>query len=282
MHNEAVSLVDTLNEIPELRPFPVVATRVLAVCNSAEADVMDLAEVMQCDPAMSLRLLRTANSAHYGYAGEIASVEHAIVVLGFRAVRNLALSVSALSLFRDGKSGRDVREKLWQHSLGCAAVARQLAPHVSRITSDEAFLAGIMHDVGKLVFFDLALDDYLKLSEYSDVADIIDAEDRVFGVTHEQIGERCGMEWGLPPEINSTIRHHHSPQDSKSDNELVSIISVANYLAHAWSIGDEHAPTDVNLSDLPQTDLSIDSELLEEVRNDAPAEFEVLRKSCVE
>lgn len=282
MHEEAVSLVDTLDEIPELRPFPVVATRVLAVCNSEDADVMDLAEVMQCDPAMSLRLLRTANSAHYGYSGEIASVEHAIVVLGFRAVRNLALSVSALSLFRDGKTGGDVREKLWQHSLGCAAVARQLAPHVSRITPDEAFLAGIMHDIGKLVFIDLALDDYLELSERCDVATIIDAENCVFGVTHEQIGERCGMEWGLPPEINSAIRHHHAPQESNSDNELVSIISVADYLAHAWSIGDEHAPTDVNVSDVPQTDLSIDSELLEEVRNDAPAEFEVLRKSCVE
>ena len=135
-HPECQSVSQALDKLPQLRPFPVVASRVLAVCNAEDADVMELAEVMQCDPAMSLRLLQIANSAKYGYCGSIATVEQAIVVLGFRAVRNLALSVSAQAVFNEGKTAGQARQKLWQHSLACAAVARQLAPHFSQISPE--------------------------------------------------------------------------------------------------------------------------------------------------
>ena len=277
---ECQSLIASLEELPQLRPFPVVASRVLAVCNSEDADVMEMAEVMQCDPAMSLRLLRIANSAQYGYSGEIATVEHAIVVLGFRAVRNLALSVSALSVFNEGESAQEARQQLWQHSLGCAAVARQLAPHVSRITPDEAFLAGIMHDVGKLVFFDVVPDDYAIVCQTADCQSIIEVEARSFGITHQDIGQRCGDEWELPAEINAAIGFHHTPQSAQDSEELVAVISVADYLAHAWQLDLDGQGEEDSLDEIPETGLKIDAELLEQIRQEAPAEFESLRQVC--
>lgn len=277
---ETRSLVATLDELPQLRPFPTVAARVLTVCNCPDADVMELAEIMQCDPAMSLRLLRIANSAQYGYSGEISSVEHAIVVLGFRAVRNLALSVSALSVFNEGTSAKAARQHLWQHSLGCAAVARSLAPHVSRITPDEAFLAGIMHDVGKLVFFDIVPDDYAAVSRESDSFSIIEFENRLFGVNHQEIGERCGEEWGLPGEINEAISFHHAPDLARTSEELVAVISAANQLAHAWRIGIAGEPERAPIDDFLRTDLSLDADLLEQIQQDVPAEYNELRRTC--
>lgn len=279
---ETSSLKDKLDAMPTLRPFPTIAARVLSICNSADADAMDLAEVMQCDPALTLRLLQLANSAQYGFSGEIGSVEHAIVVLGFRAVRNLALTISASSVFRSGEPGIKIRDDLWGHSVGCAAVARQLAPHVSRITPDEAFLAGIMHDVGKLVLFDLVPDEYFTVTQRAKVGSIVDVEERGFGITHEQVGERCGLEWGLPPEINSAIAHRHAPLSATDDQELVGVISVSNFLAHAWCVGSQQEHIEVQQDELPPNNLPLDDQVLQQVRADAPAEFEMLRRICAE
>lgn len=285
MQAEATSLVDQLEQLPQLRPFPAVATRVLAVCNNPEADMMELAEVMQCDPAMSLQILRIANSAQYGYSGEIQTVEHAIVVLGFRAVRNLALSIAALSVFNEGTHAREARQQLWKHSLGCAAVARLLAPHFSRVTPDEAFLAGIMHDVGKLVFFDIVPDQYANITENADSFSIIEVEDREFGVNHQQVGERCGDEWELPVEISDAITFHHAPQEARGSAELVKVICAANHLAHAWHIGvqTQAEPESVGAEEVCerlQSLLEIDTDLLTQVREEAPNEYQELCRSC--
>ena len=90
---------NSLDELPELRPFPDVANRMLAACDDPDTNPATLCEIMRCDPAVSVRVLRVANSSMYGFPGEICSVDHAIVVLGFKAIRNLALSFSAGDLF---------------------------------------------------------------------------------------------------------------------------------------------------------------------------------------
>ena len=148
----ATTINEALQSESTLRPFPAVASQILSICEDPNVRPRDLANTIQCDPAVSLQVLRIANSSMYGFAGEIRTVDHAIVVLGFRAVKNLAISAAAAGMFELGEVAKESRQRLWKHSLACASISGRLATRVD-ILASEAFLAGIVHDVGKLVFF---------------------------------------------------------------------------------------------------------------------------------
>ncbi|HUS40787.1 MAG TPA: HDOD domain-containing protein [Pirellulales bacterium] len=267
-----------LEELPELRPFPAVASRLMAACRDPSSDSKALAQIIQCDATIALRLLQVANSSLYGFSREIDSVEHAVVILGFRAVKDLALSTAAAEVFSQGAGAAQQRQELWQHSLGCATVARLLSTGMADTNYEAGFLAGIVHDIGKLTLFDWKPDEYEALDRESDVERRMQLECDTFGTTHTEIGARYGDEWGLPPDIVDAICYHHSP--SRCENEpLVGITFLANVLAKAWGIGvARDVPADISdliaLSGLP-----IDEAFLTPLEKEAHAEFERLKRA---
>lgn len=266
--------IERLEALPELKTFPAVASRLLSACDDENVNARDLVEIIRCDPNLSLQLLRVANSAAYGFGGQIKSLEHAAVVLGFRSVKNLAVSVAAASVFADGDSASRERQILWQHSLAAAVIARRLAELVPSVDPEEAFIAGMVHDVGKLVFFDLAPDDYAYDPNSLESTPTVDEEVETFGIDHGRVGNRCGVEWGLPEEINEAITYHHSPHSSEWAPELVAVVYAANRLAKAWGIGSQ--AKDVNeevRANIPDVDLGIDDDQLEAIKESAPEEF---------
>lgn len=229
------SLADCLDEALDLRPFPAAASQLITACDKADSTARQLSEIIKHDPALSLKLLQIANSPMYGFSGEIRSVDHAAVVLGMRALRDLAISTAVSDAFGAGGSdSADARQALWLHSLACGAIARTLAKTVGMGAPDEAFLGGIVHDVGKLFFFDHRPDQYLKATGSAGSDNIVSIENAAFGVAHTYVGQKCGQNWGLPDEINDVICFHHSPADADFGGDLIDVVSAANQLCHIW------------------------------------------------
>lgn len=276
----AQSLLDRLEELPEIRPFPTVATRLMAACQDPNSTSKTIAEVIQCDAGLALRLLRIANSPMYGFANKIRSVDHAVVVLGFRCVRDLGLSMAGAEMFAQGDAAAEQRMALWQHSLGCATVARLLAEHVPDVSPNEAFLGGIFHDVGKLVLYDLTPDEYIELADALTAVSLIEQEQQTFGLTHEEIGVRYSEDWRLPPIITHAIGYHHAPESAPQDQLFVSLIHVADLLARIWQIGSPEECV-VEREDVPtDTLLNLDSAQIDAVLERAPMEFEEIARAC--
>lgn len=271
---QADAVLAALSDPGTLRPFPTVAARLLQL--PADAELMELAQLIECDPAVSLELLRLANSSLYGFTGQIRSVNHAVVILGFREVRSLALSLASGQVF--GGGSKQHGQNLWKHSLGCAAIARCLAPLIPGADADEAFLGGILHDVGKLVFFDVIPDDYESATANLDAYQITDAESDAFGITHQEIGQQCAEQWGLPIELNEVIAAHHDFEISGPGTEVLHVVQTANCLARQWGIGCE--PPGEDDEPLPVPELSVPAEDLEQVRTEALSAFEALHSSC--
>ena len=149
------SSLELLDELPELKPFPAAAAQLMSECQDPNLSPKRVAEIVGSDPVLAAKLMKIANSPLYGYAGKIRTIEHSVVVLGMTGIRHLSLSLAGAELFAEGEAlTADQRQALWHHSLQVASAARQLAGHCecSQLDAEEAFLAGIFHDIGKLVF----------------------------------------------------------------------------------------------------------------------------------
>jgi putative nucleotidyltransferase with HDIG domain len=229
----------TLKDRPEVRPFPAAVAQLLAACQDSSATAATFEKIIQTDPALSVRLLRMANSPLYGLTNEVRGIGHAAAILGIRQLRHLALSVAGAGMFSQGTTASMHREKLWNHSLGTATIARLLAKQQPGVEADDAFLAGIFHDVGKLFLFDVVPEEYTELASMAEGNQLIEEEKFVFGISHEDIGLKSAHSWSLAENLKAAIGFHHHPDDSPIHNEFVEVISAANSLARFWGIGSE-------------------------------------------
>jgi len=216
----------------------------------------------------------------YGFTNAIRTVDHAIVVLGFQCVRDLALSMAGAEMFALGSTAAEQRAALWQHALGCATVARLLADRTPSIPPNEAFLGGIFHDVGKLIFYDLVPDEYVGLTAGIPSMPSVELERQTFGLTHEEIGMRCAEDWRLPPTMIGAIGYHHHPSSAPHDQLFVWLIHMADRLARRWQVGSNEECVDGD-PDVPEDiPLKLDAAAIEAVLATAPTEFQETARAC--
>ena len=265
-------LSSQLDELPDLMKFPTVVQELLQLVQGSKVSIVKICQLIECDPGLSLELLRIANSSMYGCGGQVRSVEQAAVLMGTRGIHDLAVAAASASLFQD-KPMNGVKE-LWRHSLGCATVARILAETTSDIDKNDAFTAGLLHDVGKLILMQVLEGDYFLVEKSLEGEVVVEEEDGCYGLSHTEIGGVCSESWGLPMEICDAIRNHHTPDDADFDLRLSQLICAANQLSKVWGIG---VPTPVEGDEsqvLSENSLEIDEATLPELREKAPAEYE--------
>lgn len=232
-----------LNSLIELRPLPEIAMRILKTCQQENANVISLVKLVECDAAVSSRVLAFVNTSMFGYSREVSSINQAVVVLGMKQLSQLAVSVATESVFSEGENAMDARARLYQHSLGCATIGRLLANITgSAVDSSEAFLAGMLHDIGKLVLLDVAPNGYTELQTQYAGNCLVDIEQQVFGIDHAMLGSKLGRIWGLPAQVNHAIASHHCQLEPSRDS-LVSITALANELAKHWGVGQDASET---------------------------------------
>ncbi len=211
--------------------------RITEVVNQERSGAQDVLEAVATDPALAARILRTVNSSQYGLRNAVGDLKSAISLLGFREVRNLAITAFVSDLFRNGKGYRNYdRQALWEHMVTVATTARALARSLSfsLTAEDEAYLAGLLHDVG-FVLIDQQLHQHFRavLDEVEETGQATDKVERqVLSFDHCQLGVFVARRWKFPEPICDAIEFHHRPESYDGPHRnLLHLVCVANYLA---------------------------------------------------
>jgi HD-like signal output (HDOD) protein len=228
-----------LERVAELDTLPEVTQRILALSEDPDSSAHDMNEVLKHDTALSTKLLRVVNSAFYGLPGRVADVDRAIVLLGFQAVRNLAIAATMSAMFR--KPGTEIRgfsaRNLWQHSVATAVAARAVVNTVGlRSLREEAFLAGIVHDVGILVEYQFAGKQFALVMEGAngDAATLTEAERAVFEMNHQEIGKALAEQWKFPKNMQMVAGYHHRPGSLAEEHRLLpTVVGIAGEVAES-------------------------------------------------
>lgn len=260
-----------LKSSPELRPFPDAVTRLVVACRDPETNSKHIEEIVACDPSLSVKILRLANSPLFCLSRNVTSIVHAVRLLGRRKVKSIGMSAAALNMFASGDGATLQRQRLYHHCVGCGSVASCVANHLQGVESSDAFLAGVFHDVGKLLFYDVISEEYKELSDTYRGDSLVEEESFLFGTNHQEIGLTSANLWGLPNEILAAIGWHHRPEDAPFEKPYARVIAVANGLAKQWGIGSESDPlVELNHELIEQLGLT-DSQLaeIEEEANEA-------------
>jgi putative nucleotidyltransferase with HDIG domain len=239
--------IEKMDQIPSLS---AVVSRLIKVVNSSESSAEDVADLIERDPALTSKVLRLANSAFYGIPRSVSSVQSAVVILGFNTLKSIVLGASVMDLFSSEKEPQAFdRTRFWKHSIVCALAAKAIAQSMlGRLNIDpqSAFCAGIMHDIGKLIFELFTPKEYAQLCAYASEKKIslIQAEVATMGINHADIGRILADKWALPLDLELAIVHHHQPQAANKIRELVSVVHLADVISHRLHCGllDDEAP----------------------------------------
>ena len=215
-------------KIEELPPLPLVVQKLLAVVGDDGSSASDVGEVLSADQALVGKVLKLVNSAFYGLPGKIPTITRAVVILGYSAVRNLAFA--SYDTLKSLKGPVD-QEKFWSHALSTAVGAQVLASHLNYPEAEEAFIAGLLHDIGHLVLSSTLPDEYAMVYENMGES-FLEMEEVIIGMTHMDIGTRLLEHWQIPEKLCRVARFHHSPKLGSPKREpLVSMVMLADVLS---------------------------------------------------
>jgi HD-like signal output (HDOD) protein len=233
-----------------LPPLPEVTRQLLAVMRDEDSSANDVAKVLSADQALAGKVLKLANSSFYGVPNEVTTISRAVVIMGFTGVRNMALGLGSTAALRKMQSKLDM-SSFWSHAMANAAAAQVLAPHMQRrMDPEEAFLAGLMHDIGAYVLAAAVPDDYAEVMNGGH-RDREQAEQRLVGFTHSKIGQGLLQFWELPQPFCDAARYHHDIDKATSGEQpLTNLVALADILACIHGGEFESPATENDLSRL--------------------------------
>ncbi|MGB7344987.1 MAG: HDOD domain-containing protein [Pirellulaceae bacterium] len=262
----------------DLPPFPATAAELVSALNGADSPVSRIIELIECEPKIGARVLNMANSPLYGATRSIATIGHAVVILGFKSVSNLALSAAAGETFEQGDPAcAAIRQETYCQSLAIGTLARLIARTSGSCNPDECFLTGVMHDIGKLVLLGTGGTEYASIIGNDELGDTTRQELQRYGATHPGLGKTCGQRWGLPPSIIAAISSHHETIDCVTAPTSVAVVA-ANYAARRWQIGFD---TETAVQPITQLDDYLDSLGDPDLPAKSMEQFDTIREICV-
>jgi putative nucleotidyltransferase with HDIG domain len=233
-----------LKEIRKLPPLPEAVARVCQLADDPECDIREIADVISLDETLTARLLRISNSAFYGLTHKVSSVRQAVMVLGLRGVRNLALGVAVVGLKGRGDHEPALdRNTFWRHSLSVAIGTRMLGQELRLKCDDESFVAGLLHDIGKVVFGEFLAEPYAKILRRAQAgeAPLYALERQELGIDHASLGREICRHWKIPVTLTRVVYEHHGsvsgPDGDGEDDNLLAVVRIANSLAKMSDAG---------------------------------------------
>jgi len=245
---------EILGSIQRLKPLPITSRRIMQIVENPQATAKQVIEVIKTDQALAADVIRMANSAGLGYRVPCNSIETGVVRIGFKRVRALALrSFASGPLSRRLNGYRMEGKALWDHALTTAKYSEYIAREISYPDPEDAYVAGLLHDMGKLLLDQYVLDDYQKIVRMmiQEEKPLWVIEEKLFGIDHAVIGGLMAEKWKLPTKLAEGIRFHHMPTLSKRHRVMVTVVHVANALTPALTQGLPHLEgKSVNKEDL--------------------------------
>jgi len=238
-----IKLVLSLDD-KKLPSFPQVAVKLLEASKDETVSLTDLAKILETDPGISARVLEIVNSAFYGLGRKVTKLSDAVTFLGLDEIKKIALGMTVFEkMFKSGRARQFDRLLFWRHSLAVAVLGLEIAKEIGYPDPEEAYIAGLLHDVGK-IFLDINgkkdYGDFIKeLSSTTEL--VIEKERSHLGLGHDDIGAFFCSLWKLPDKLIMAVKYHHQPFDHldvpKEDKLLIAIVSLANFLCWTQGIG---------------------------------------------
>lgn len=218
-------------------------SKVLEVCNNPTTSPNDLNKVISLDPVLTGQVLKLINSAYYSLPNKISSLTRAIIMLGINTVKNLVLGASIVGSVGGAKSSKHFpMDAFWEHSLAVGVTAKALAVrgNLPANEREEFFVAGLLHDLGKIPMNSRYPEDYaavIKLAAEKEML-LSDAEREIFGFDHGVVGELIAEQWQLTPSLKDTMHHHHFPGNSQPETQLLtSYVALGNIFVNIIKLG---------------------------------------------
>ncbi|MCC6685662.1 MAG: HDOD domain-containing protein [Fimbriimonadaceae bacterium] len=260
--------------VGQLPALPNVLVRILELTeDSNSGSVAEIETLIKSDQAISSRLLRVVNSSYFGLGGKVASVNQAVVILGFQQVRSIVLSTSLLSNFGSpGEKHQELQMRLWRHAFATASAAQYIG-RKKRLGAKEmefVFVGGLLQNIGCLFILSVLSRSYSALlcEAYNSSQRVVDIENERLGLNHSEVGGEILAKWGLPEDLVSVINSHEGPFDAELD-PLVAVVHCADRIGDLVE-RDQAFNLDMLDLALPVWDsLSLDAELLEEAWSQA-------------
>ena len=211
-----------------------------------DSSIEDMAAVINTDPALVSRLLKIVNSSFYGLPSKIDTISRAITIVGIRELRTLVLATSVINSFRGIPSSLVNMDKFWRHSLACAIAARLIAEETKQPEPEQFFIAGLLHNIGSLVLYqslpEMALEAMRSASH--DNESLYDAETRIIGFHHGEVGAVLIENWGLPDQLACVARYQQYPLHAPDHKQLVATVYVASALVDSVQLRQGVAPVE--------------------------------------
>ncbi|HEX4125394.1 MAG TPA: HDOD domain-containing protein, partial [Tepidisphaeraceae bacterium] len=221
-----------ISRVTMIAALPEVTNKIIATVEDPNSSAAHLHQIVAHDPALVSRVLKVVNSSYYGLPGQVASVERAIVLLGSNAVKNLAIAASLGQLFRGARLCQKFSVKdLWTHCVAVSVTARELAKQMKLPLAEEAFLAGMIHDVGLLVLLQSSPEQLRDVCESASKSggDFCVNERAQIGVDHQQVGMALAAQWKFPQPCQLVAGYHHQPLALPAEQRaLVSLVWAAD------------------------------------------------------
>jgi len=223
---KAQNMVKGVHELPTI---PEIATKVLDMFDKPNVELEELAETILVDQVMASRVIKIVNSPFFKPMHEIKSLKRALIYLGFRQIRHIALTCSIIEAF-EGKTGVFDVKTFWEHSFGVGVVAKIIAQRIRYPETEKAYIVGIIHDIGEVFLSYHMKDSFQKVVDElkGTSQSFIEAEKKILGTTHCEVGYCLAKNWNFPAEYCDVIAHHHAPNNATSDPTLSAIVNLAD------------------------------------------------------
>jgi putative nucleotidyltransferase with HDIG domain len=268
-------IVATIGELPT---SPAVVSTVMGLTADLNTEVNKLSRVLSGDPALTAKVLRLSNSPFYGRARAVGSLNEAVLILGFYTIRSLVVASSTYSLFGRKTKG-EASSILWDHSLATAMAARIVGRRIRHKQVEEAFIIGLLHDIGKLILYQKMEDVYKEIIKVArrDKRNFLAIEEEELGFSHSELGAIILTRWNFPEFFVEAVANHHAPDKTDpvdGDNVALSqVVYFANEMAKKMGYGfiKEY---EVNLAALPQAEMmGLDAEAIERIQEELETHY---------
>jgi putative nucleotidyltransferase with HDIG domain len=211
-----------IKQLHDLSTTPALLGKILALVGDETKSTEDLCELISYDPAMAQRVLKIANSTFFAHSGQIKDIHQALFFLGLDRIKSIVVGMTVMNFFPSSRAFRV--ENLWLHSYEVALISSILTEKIAITTMRESFLAGLLHDIGRIVLYSL---DHESFQTIETTDTMLEQETTVFGCTHADAGAWFAEEIGLPNSIVLSIKYHHKPSATPDEMNLVSLVSLA-------------------------------------------------------